>query len=284
MQLVELGGTRVVTIGPDDSIDEAIALLDANHFRHLPVVDKGRILGMVSDRDLLRAVGMLPSDQRVASRAGPARVGATRIAQVMSTPVTTIAADASADRGAELMLAKNIRALPLVYRDRLAGIVTQTDFLKCYLDERKIAKMEGWRFRHVGDHMTSPVVTLGPNDTFRHAARVMQTHKFRHVPIVDGGRLVGIVSDRDMRRFLSGFEIDIDDDGDDAPHHRPEVAMVDVMTQQPKTTHTRETLAEVADIMVSQRFGALPVMEQDEIVGIITEADLLRHFVDACKA
>lgn len=282
MQLVELGGARVVTIGPEDSIDEAIALLDANHFRHLPVVDKGRILGMVSDRDLLRAVGMLPSQQRVASREGPARVGATRIKQVMSTPVTTIAADALADEGAALMLNKNIRALPLVYRDRLAGIVTQTDFLKCYLDDRKIAKMEGWRFRHVGDHMTSPVVTLGPNDTFRHAARVMQTHKFRHVPIVDGGRLVGIVSDRDMRRFLSGFEIDVDD-GEDSHHHRPEVSMAEVMTLQPKTTHTRETLAEVADIMISQRFGALPVMEQEEIAGIITEADLLRHFVAACK-
>lgn len=280
MQLVELGGTRVVTIGPEDSIDEAIALLDTNHFRHLPVVDKGRILGMVSDRDLIRAVGMLPSQQRTACHEGPARVGATRISQVMSVPVTTIAADAPADEGAALMLEKNIRALPLVYRDRLAGIVTQTDFLKCYLDDRKIAKMEGWRFRHVGDHMTSPVITLSPNDTFRHAARVMQTHKFRHVPIVDGGRMVGIVSDRDMRRFLSGFEIDYEDD---ARLQRPEVSMADVMTQQPKTTHTRETLAEVADIMISQRFGALPVMEQDEIVGIITEADLLRHFVAACK-
>ncbi|MCA9255319.1 MAG: CBS domain-containing protein [Phycisphaerales bacterium] len=283
MQLVELGGTRVVTIGPDDSIDEAIALLDANHFRHLPVVDKGRILGMVSDRDLLRAVGMIPSEQRTASHAGPARVGATRISQVMSAPVTTIAADAPADQGASLMLEKNIRALPLVYRDRLAGIVTQTDFLKCYLDDRKIAKLEGWRFRKVGDHMTSPVVTLGPNDTFRHAARVMQTNKFRHVPIVEDGRLVGIVSDRDMRRFLGGFEVENEDDIDDLRTHRPEISMTDVMTRQPKTTHVREALAEVADIMVSQRFGALPVMDEDRIVGIITEADLLRHFVAACK-
>lgn len=283
MQLVELGGTRVVTIGPEDSIDEAIALLDTNHFRHLPVVDKGRILGMVSDRDLLRAVGMLPNEQRTASREGPARVGATRISQVMSSPVTTISADAPADEGAALMLERNIRALPLVYRDRLAGIVTQTDFLKCYLDDRKIARMDGWRFKRVGDHMTSPVVTLGPNDTYRHAARVMQTNKFRHVPIVDTGKLVGIVSDRDMRRFLSSFEIDLEDEGDDIRIHRPEVSMADVMTVQPRTTHVRESLAEVADIMIRQRFGALPVMDDDEIVGIITEADLLRHFVAACK-
>jgi len=56
MQLVDIGGSRVVTIGPDDSIDEAIALLDANEFRHLPVVAEERLVGLISIGDVVKAV------------------------------------------------------------------------------------------------------------------------------------------------------------------------------------------------------------------------------------
>jgi acetoin utilization protein AcuB len=283
MQLVDIGGARVVTIGPDDSIDYAIALLDENEFRHLPVVERGRILGMVADRDLLSAVGMQKEADRVSSLPGPSRIGATRIREIMSSPVTTISADAPVEDGASIMIEQGIRALPLVYRDRLAGIVTITDFLKCYLSDATIAKMKGWRLKKVGDHMTTDVVTLGPTDSFRHAARVMQSHKFRHAPIVEDNKLIGIVSDRDMRRFLGNYEIEYEERPEEIRHGRVEVSMWDVMTRDPQTTHARETLAEVAEIMVRRHFGALPVMDEGKLVGIITELDLLRHFVAACR-
>lgn len=283
MQLVDIGGTRVVTIGPEDSIDHAIALLDENNFRHLPVVERGRILGMVADRDLLSAVGMRMEVDRVTSRPGPSRVGATRIREIMSSPAMTISADAPVEDGASIMIDQGIRALPLVYRERLAGIVTITDFLKCYLSDAAIAKMRGWRLKRVGDHMTSDVVTLGPKDSFRHVARVMHSHKFRHVPIVEGGKLIGIVSDRDMRRFLGNYEIEYDEQPEEIRHGPAEVTMWDVMTREPRTTQANEALAEVADVMVRCHFGALPVMDGDQLIGIITELDLLRHFVAACK-
>ena len=282
MQLVDIGGARVVTVGPEESIDEAIALLDANEYRHLPVVERGRILGMVSDRDLLSAVGLSPGADGAAS-AAPPRVGATRIRDIMSAPVTTIAADAPVADGAAIMIDQGIRALPLVYRDRLAGIVTHTDFLKCYLSDDEIAPLEGWRLQRVGDHMTQGVVTLLPSDSFRHAARVMQANRFRHAPIVEAGKLIGIVSDRDMRRFLGNYEVVYEEQPEEIRPGREEVWMWDVMTADPRTTHADATLAEVAADMVQHHFGAMPVMVGDRLVGIITEMDLLRHFVVACR-
>lgn len=283
MQLIELGDTRVVTIGPEDSIDLAIELLEQNDFRHLPVVDRGHILGMISDRDLLSAVGMLPESKRTASHTGAARVGATRIREVMSKPAKTASAEDSLQRGAQLMLDEGIRAIPLVYRDRLAGIVTETDFLKCYLSDRRIAKMDGWRFRKVRDHMTTDVMTLGSHDEFIHAARLMQSHRFRHIPIVDEGQLIGIVSDRDMRRFLSAMELEADQEDHMPRKARRNVTMQDVMTRDVMSTSNDATLAEAADILVSQKFGSLPVVDGSKLIGIITEADLLKHFVNACK-
>ncbi|MFQ5430578.1 MAG: CBS domain-containing protein [Phycisphaerae bacterium] len=284
MQLIEIGDTRVVQIRPDDSIDYAIALLEEHGFRHLPVVERGRILGMVSDRDLLSAVGMLPSESRTAGSEGPARVGATKIAQVMSSPARTIPADAPLAEAAELMLNARIRALPLLYKDHLAGIVTETDFLKCYLDDRPIAHRPGWRLQKVGDRMSAPVISLLPGDTFLHAVRVMQTRGIRHLPIVKDDRLLGIVSDRDMRKVLVDLRIAAEDASVDGPIHQPEVILRDIMTRDVVTAEPALTLAEIAGTLVTGKFGCLPVLEEPNLVGIITQADLLQIFVEACKA
>ena len=283
MQLIDIGDTRVVQIHPDDSIDQAIASLDEHGFRHLPVVDRGRILGMVSDRDLLTAVGMLPGSERTASTEGPARIGATRISQIMSSPAWTVPADAPLEAAAELMLSEHIRAVPLVYKDRIAGIVTETDFLKCYLDDRPMARKSGWRLEKVGDHMSRPVVTLMPTDAFLCAVRLMQSKQIRHLPIVEKDKLVGIVSDRDMRSVLVTLKIDAEAQAEAGPGHHPEIVMRDIMTEDVITTNPPATLAETADTLVSRKFGALPVIADGRLVGIITECDLLRLFVDACK-
>lgn len=283
MQLIELGDTRVVTVAPTDSIDKAISLLEENDFRHLPVVERGQILGMISDRDLLSAVGMQHDAERISTQPGRSHVGATRIDQIMSTPARTAAAEDSLQHGAQLMLDAGIRAIPLVYRERLAGIVTETDFLKCYINDRPICKVQGWRLQRVRDHMTRGVKTLKPTDGFLHAARLMQTNRFRHIPIIDGGVLVGIVSDRDMRRFLGTTGMDESDERGMPMRARGHVTMQDVMSTDVMSTTDDATLAEVADVLVKRKFGSLPVVNGTQLMGIITEADLLRHVVNACR-
>lgn len=283
MQLIEIGDARVIHISPNDSVDHAIELMEQNNFRHLPVVDRGRVVGMVSDRDLLSAVAMLPNADRAAGAEGPARIGATRITQIMSTPAVTVDAEAPLDHAAAIMLRENIRAVPLVYKDRLAGIVTETDFLKCYLDDRPITKRQGWRLMKVGDRMSAPVVTLESKEHFLQALRTMQSRKIRHLPIVDDGNLVGIVSDRDMRRAMGGLRIAVEDAR--AQQHRPhtQIVMSDIMSRDVLTTSPAATLAEAADVLVANKFGSLPVLQSQALVGIITESDLLRHFLNSCK-
>ncbi|MBK8267381.1 MAG: CBS domain-containing protein [Planctomycetes bacterium] len=283
MQLIDIGDTKVVQVRPDDSVDHAIALLEQHGFRHLPVMERGRILGMVSDRDLLSAVAMLPSSERMSAEEGPARVGATRISQIMSSPAITVEAEASLEVAAELMLREGIRAIPLVYQDRVAGIVTETDFLKCYLDDRPIARKSGWRLRKVADLMSSPVVTLKSGDQFVHAVRTMQSRRIRHLVIVDDGKMMGLVSDRDLRRGLGGLPLQAQDERASASRSHMQVVMADVMSREVMTIEPSASLAEVAEIMVKNKFGSLPVMRDGNLVGIVTEADLLRHFVASCK-
>jgi acetoin utilization protein AcuB len=126
---------------------------------------------------------------------------------------------------------------------------------------------------NVSAWMTKSVVTVKPHDTLRHARELMVKHRINQLPVVVNDKLVGIVSDRDIRdaypssvRLFRGKDIDEFADS----HTVEEVMTYNVITVSPETT-----LREAAQRIRKQRFGALPVVEQKKLVGIITRSDLL---------
>ena len=109
--------------------------------------------------------------------------------------------------------------------------------------------------------MTTPVVTVTPETTTSDAWELLQEGHFRHLPVVRLGRLVGIVSDRDLRvaRMLA----------EDPPVGR--LGSADVLMVEPGTP-----VEEASRLMVEQKIGALPVVRDGALVGIVTESDLFR--------
>jgi CBS domain-containing protein len=284
MRLMELACENVLTITPGDSIDRAMRLMEDNHLRHLPVVDGESPVGIVSDRDLLSAVGWLPSHERIANAERAGLVGPTRVAQIMSSPLHSLPPEAAIADAGRLMLEKKISAVPLISKQRLVGIVTETDFLRCYLDDRLIAPGTGWRFHKVSDYMGDPVLTLPPEDTLASAIKLMRENRIRHVPIVEGRHVVGIVSDRDMRLVIGRSTVEhATESGSARPGHLG-VVLREVMNRSVETVSPSTTLAEAADRMLRARIGALPVTQDMELLGIVTESDLLRALVEACAS
>lgn len=112
----------VVAIGPDEPISDVIALMAQRRLRHFPVVDAGRLVGIVSDRDL-RTVGADHPDAR------PGVVARDSVRALMSTPVWTASPLDPIDEAAALLRRKAIGAMPVLDEDELVGIVTASDFL-----------------------------------------------------------------------------------------------------------------------------------------------------------
>ncbi len=116
--------------------------------------------------------------------------------------------------------------------------------------------------------MTREVVTVSPGTTIAEALEEIRTHNIRHLPVLDGTRLVGIVTDRDLRLVL----------GPDAASTESPVA--EIMTSGPVVVDPDTPIESAAALLAEHRIGCLPVVEDGETVGILTESDLLRAFVD----
>jgi CBS domain-containing protein len=119
---------KVVSISADDSLRIVDEIMKLGHVRHLPVVRRGELVGVVSQRDLLRAslsnVMGIPSEEQQVFLEG------VHISEVMSSPPVSVDPGATIQRAAHLMAEGKIGCLPVVEDGKLVGIVTETDVLR----------------------------------------------------------------------------------------------------------------------------------------------------------
>jgi acetoin utilization protein AcuB len=119
----------------------------------------------------------------------------------------------------------------------------------------------------VKDVMKSPVLSVGPETTLEEAYRLLLEKGIRHLPVVKDGKLLGIITDRDIRLATS--------------HLNPKgpcpgcTQVGEVMTKEVVTAHPLDPVEEAAFVMRHRKIGCLPVLEDGELVGIVTGIDLL---------
>ncbi len=118
----------------------------------------------------------------------------------------------------------------------------------------------------VRDIMTTTVVTVPPDATLKEVCEIMQARNIRHLPVLEGGRLVGVVTDRDVHGATSALCL--------APAP-PQGQVRDAMAHPPQTAHPLDSVEEAARTMRSLKIGCLPVLDDGRLVGIVTGIDLL---------
>lgn len=120
--------TKLVTISASERLSTVDDIMTLGRVRHIPVVQAGRLVGVVSQRDLLRASLSALSQHRDAERR--AFLSVVEIARVMSTPPIIITPDATIEQAAAVMAGKRIGCLPVLEDDELVGMITETDILR----------------------------------------------------------------------------------------------------------------------------------------------------------
>ena len=129
MQVKDIMSTAVEVVGRNDDLSQVEDLMAAKKLRHVPVLEDGEVVAIVSQRDLFKA--MMSSTMGYGEKAQRTYLHGVRVKEIMTYPVVTVAPETSVDAAAELVLQKGIGCLPVVDSGRLVGIVTKTDLIRC---------------------------------------------------------------------------------------------------------------------------------------------------------
>jgi len=131
---------------------------------------------------------------------------------------------------------------------------------------------------HVRDIMTSPAITISPDATLPMANAVMKEKQIRHLPVVEKGRLVGIVSRGDLRE--ASISASINADQYELHFMLNRLTVGKLMTRKVRTVTPDAHVVDAADLMAEYKIAGLPVVDADgAVIGIITESDLLKMLV-----
>lgn len=137
--------------------------------------------------------------------------------------------------------------------------------------------MGGYNWMKVVDVMTRNPLVMTPTETIGQADEVMAENRIRQLPVVEGGAMLGIITDRDIRSFLAQSSLV-------EPEERAKALKTkvrDIMTAEPLTLAPDDELQEAVELLIDEKIGGIPVVDRAEgLVGIVTYVDVLRCFLN----
>lgn len=252
------------TLAPESSLDEAEAVLALSAARHWPVTRGRKLLGTVSIGDLMGAFRWLPrtEEERFFDHRSLTTGGVMDRA-----PVTVGPHDDIASVG-QRMLHDRLSLLPIVEGSSLVGIVTLTDFVRLAIRVlRDDGDSAGCAVPVTAVMSSGNLVVARPRDSLSEVELRMRRGRVRHVPVVDRDRVVGILSDRDVLGAMRTT----------TPQWAMKVSSV--MTPAPITTAASADAVTAAFLMLRRAVGALPVVDDESLVGMLTKTDYLGYVV-----
>jgi CBS domain-containing protein len=250
---------EVVTIDKDRKLSDALELMEKHRISRLVVVNEGEIVGMVTDKDILEVMGSSRYANRLPS--------SLHVSTAMSRGVVTINMESDISEAARTMLEHAVKSLPVVNDGELVGIITTTDLLRPLQNsEEGVEKV-----------MTRQVITVSPEDRVIHARRLMLDNGISRLVVVEEGRIVGILTERQLGRALGAFKSAADNKQVNRVRN---LIVEDVMTQAVVTLSDDSTVGEAASLMLERGFSGIPIVDaSDSLAGIVTKTDLIRLLV-----
>ena len=182
------------------------------------------------------------------------------VGDVMNEGVETVSSNETVVATAQMMAAKNISCVVVVDDGKVAGILTERDLVK-----KGVAQAGNLTTANVVDIMSTLVETIPPGLSVLEAGRIMDAKSIRRLPIVDNGKLVGIVTQTDMIRVLTTYGMWRD--------------VAEIMSRNVSAVEKKATVAEVTKIMASRNISSTVVVEDNRVVGIFTERDMLKRII-----
>ncbi|MBP7069983.1 MAG: CBS domain-containing protein [Methanothrix sp.] len=254
MQVKEIM-SEPVKIDKSERLGHALDQMEKNDLRRLLVTNKDKLGGVITTRQIARVLGARKSLGMPAS--------SLHVASATMDSLIKVLPDMQVDDALALMQKTGV--LVVMDGEKVMGWVRPREVLTA-------VKVSGT----AGDAMRVPL-TVNPNDRLVHARRMMLDRDVGRLPVVEGGRLVGIISERDIARSLRAFR-DLNDTASKQYARIYNILVSDVMTHDVQYVYVDTPLDEVKRIILEEDRGGLPVLNhREEVVGMITRRSILDY-------
>ena len=275
--VLTIATTDVVTAPPTTTIIGAIKIMTSYGFGRLPIADAGtrRLIGFVTGVDVVDFLGGGIRHNLLKKKYEGNILAAINadIREIMSPGIISIGEKASVEEALKLMYEKNVGGLPVVDEEaKIKALVTEHDFAKLVAGLNTGISVE--------EFMSPNVITANGQISIEKTTKMMvQQGGFRKLPVVQDSIMMGMVTASDIMRYLgSGEAFGKVVTGD----------IGDVMSQPIKTLVRRDListdkdadLGAAGELMMVKGVGALPVMDNGSLLGIITKRDFIRAFAE----
>jgi CBS domain-containing protein len=273
-EIMSIATRDVVSVPPTATIIGAVETMTKCGFRRLPVTDAGtkKLRGIITSGDVINFMGGGDKYRLVQVKHGGNLISAVNesVRTIMTRQLETLPDSARISDAMEIIVHKKIGGLPIVDEsDVLAGIVTERDVMRVLAAEKSPLAVE--------DVMTGSLRITRPDCTIGEVTRDMTQHRFRRLPVVSDEVLYGIVTATDIMRYLGSREVF----SRLSTGNIAEVMGLSVRTLISGDLFTigpGRSINEAAREMLEKNIGALPVIEDTRLIGLVTEFDLVRAF------
>jgi CBS domain-containing protein len=271
-EIMTIARSPVVTMAPTTTVYEAVQIMAKQGFRRIPVTVPGtqKLQGIITATDIVNYFGGGDKFQIIEQNYAGNFFKAINepIRTIMTRNVVSVLATARLKEAIQLMIEHKVGGLPVVDEEgKIWAIVTERDIINIFKGKLSGVKVE--------EIMSRNVMTTSPQTTIFEAAKTMTTRGFRRLPIISDNRLVGIVTVMDILRYFGSGHV--------FQHLRSgtitqvlQTPISEIATKTVVTVEPEKDVGFAAELMQENKIGALPVVKDGRLVGIITERDFFK--------
>ena len=255
MKVKDVMTKDVIFVDKDVDLRYVLSLMKKYEITKIPVVENKKLIGVITDNIIAYKLGSKRKRGVPASR--------LHASSVTDKDIEIISPDTDIKTILRKVGEPGPTLLNVIVNDTLVGIITKADLLPLVKSNKQLK-----------DIMQKKIHTVSPDDRVIHARRIMIDENIARLPVIDMGKLVGIISDTEIafalakvkRSFPLGRQ----------KHRLDKLLVRDVMKTSIIWTEPSVTASYAAEIMIKNNIGALPLIENNAVVGIVTRTDLLK--------
>ena len=247
--------TQIIAVDKDDSLSHVLDLMKKNDITKIPVLDEKKFFGLVTDNVIAVKLGSIRKRDVPASH--------LHASSVTEKDVPTISPDDDVKSILKRVGEPGPTMLPVIVGGKLVGVITKADLLRLVTNKNPLHSI-----------MQRQVHTVAPEERVIHARRMMIDQKIARLPVLQNGKLVGIISDIEIAFVLASMKKSIA--LGHQKHHLDELLVGDGMRSPVIWTTPSLRICDAAKLMLEHNIGSLPILDNDSLVGMVTRTDLLK--------